>query len=347
VIRLPLVSSLSMRLRFASGIALVTLGTLGLFGVAGGGACTFPEDEAKPDVAFIDPDTTSDTGPTLGNPTVFVDGADQPADLECRGKPRDAGPINDADLEVGPDTTVAGGQIIPITIDMYAFGTGNTEKIPNMKFDVFYGNTMTDDKTPDLVDVTTDDAGRATFSVPAGYRVAYRIKPVVDPDPKKALDPYYEFDQLIPLTTGAVIEFAGMRHQEFSTLTLAVTGKTDFPQFPGTGIFATRVTDCKRHYMRNVQVDIIDGDGPTATYSKCTEGLCRLYLSDLELPAFGSDATSRAGLVAFVGVPVTSATHHVRAVARARLPGTSDIAVIATRDLEIREGAVNVAFLEP
>ena len=332
---------------FASSIVFAGLGTLALLGSIGGGACTFPTNDAGPDAVFVDPDTSTDSGATLPPPSVFVAGADQPADFECRGKGHDAGTVSDADFDAATDAEAPGGQLIPITANMFAFGTGNTEKIPNMKFDVFYGNSMTDDKTPDLVDVTTDATGQATFEAPAGYRISYRIKALTDPDPKKGLDSYFEYDQLIPSAAGTVIEFAGMRHAEFQTLTLAVTGKTEFTQLPGTGIFATRVVDCKRRFMQNLQVDIIDVEGGPVTYGKCTEGLCRLYLSDLELPAFGRDATSRSGLVAFVGVPVTSATHHVRAVARGLLAGNTEVSVIESRDLEIHEGAVNVFYLEP
>ena len=333
--------------RFASALVFGGLGTVAFLGSIGGGACTFPTNDAAPDAVFVDPDTSTDSGATLPPPTVFVGGADQPADFSCRGKSHDAGPISDADFDASPDAAAPGGQLVPLTIDMFAFGTGNTEKIPNLKFDVFYGNSMTDDKTPDLVDVTTDDKGQATFEAPAGYRIAYRIKPVTDPDPKKGLDAYFEYDQLVPSLTGSPFEFAGMRHAEFQTLTLAVTGKTEFTQLAGTGIFATRVVDCQRRYIQNLQVDVIDVEGGAVTYQKCTDGLCRLYLSDLELPAFGRDATSRSGLVAFVGVPITSATHHIRAVARGLMPGDTEISVVASRDLEIHEGAVNVLFLEP
>ena len=333
--------------RFASSLVLVSVGSLGLLGLVGGGACTFPSSDAQPDAVFVDPDTSSDTGTSLPPPTVFVDGKDEPADFECRGKPRDAGPINDAELDADPDAARPSGQLVPVTANMFAFGTGNTEKIPNLKFDVFYGNVMTDDKTPDLIDVTTDDKGQATFNAPVGYRIAYRIKPVGDPDPVKAIEPYFEYDQLIPSVGGSAIEFAGMRHDKFQTLTLAVTGKTEFTQFPGTGIFATRVVDCKRRYIQNVQIDLVDVEEGLVTYGKCTEGLCRLYLSDLELPALGRTTSSRSGLAAFVGVPVTSATHHVRAIARARLPGAAEPSVFSTRELEIHEGAVNVLYLEP
>jgi hypothetical protein len=343
-IRTALVSSSARRV--ASAFALVALGTLGFLGLVGGGACTFPEEAAKPDVVFVDPDTAVETGTVLGPPTVFVNEKDEPADLECRGKPRDAGPITDAEFDAQPDAMAPSGQLVPFSADMFAFGTGNTETIAGVKIDVFYGNVMTDDKTPDLVDVTADDKGRVSFLAPAGHRIGFRIKPVVDPDPKKALDAYYEFDEIVPQVLGGVRPFAGMRHAEFMTLTLAVTGKSDFPQFPGTGIFATRVADCQRRYMRNVQVDIVDDDKP-ATYVKCTEGLCRLYLSDLELPAFSINATSRSGLVAFVGVPVTSATRHVRAVARARLGAGSELTIIGTRELEIHEGAVAFMYVDP
>ncbi len=330
-------------------------------------ACSFHNDDAKPDTnpVIIEDTAKVDSTPTQPPLTVFVDStgapcllgddsskcSNQPADFSCIGKPRDAGPINDADFDATDDANAPSGQLIDVTLDLVAFGgTGKADVIGGGEYDVFYSNSFKNDTAVPDLHVITDDKGMATFKLPAGERVAYRVKMVDDPDPKKTIRRFYTTDLLAPTKVGAPpIVINALRQSEYGTLALAVTGKADYIMPAGTGIFASRIVDCQNRYVGNASVEVVDVEASSnLKFGKCDgSAICRLFLSDLELPAPSATWTSRAGLVVIVNVPITGPSKHLQAVTRGVLTAGSEPVEIGRRDLEVFENAINVAFVNP
>lgn len=288
-------------------------------------------------------DSGTDTAVADSGADTALDDADATVD--------ETGDAGDAAVDATPDSPVDGGVdapsgYVPIELTMQAFGSSNTQQLPNVDFDVFLKNTIPDGAKPDFVP-RTNDKGKTTVLLPPASLFAIRVNAKDDPDPKKGLKSFWQYDILTPPTTGA-IDIAGITVDEWGLLVLAVTGSKDYVFPSNKGVFATRVYDCKRRQIAGATVDIVDVDtGKFLEYGKCLDGLCRIYMSDLELPALERTWTSRSALVALANIDATGPTKHLRAIAKGKVAGSDTPQEIGTRDLEIHAGGINVMYIDP
>ncbi|GAC1353424.1 MAG: hypothetical protein NVSMB47_05630 [Polyangiales bacterium] len=315
--------------------------------LAGSTACSFDNAAAAPDTFVLEQDVGGDSGLQQPLVTVFdpVANADMEPDFSCRGKIVDAGTLTDAAYEAGADGGAPTGELIDVALKIYSFGTGNTEVLPGAPVDLFFSNSVSG--TADIAGAKADDKGIVHAMMPAGWKVGYHIPKVDDPNPKLALYPYFAVDLLVPNVPGSELVGAGLNLDHQQLIDLAITGSKDYVTPPGTAIIATRVVDCQRRNLRNVTLDLVDVDsGKTvSSYGKCVDNVpCRIYMSDLELPALSAQWSSRAGLVVVANLDVA---HHYRAIAKGRRPGSPDAELIGQRDLDLHPDAVNVAYVSP
>lgn len=346
------------RVSFAFSTAFVAAGSLSLALCAGAG-CRHdrPPPEEKIDAPI--PDTPPPDGQTAQPVSVLPPGADrdQPADLACldMGRP-DAGPIfppeagADGEADGGDEAgvsdaadggTVPVGTLVEKQVELVAFGTGGADKLAKQTVDVFYYNTFS--REPDVKGIVTDDKGLFKVWLPAGVRVGYHVRA------SDMLGAYYALDDLHEIVPPAKdVRWQGLTRSRQDDLALAITGEKGYVMPKGTGILAGRVYDCNRHYIQYATLHLYDvTDNPAGvelSFGKCGAGLCLIYMNDTELPERGRDYTSRSGLFAMVDVPV-----HRKLQLRATglLPDGSAVKTVARRDVELKENAITIMYLEP
>ena len=303
-------------------------------------------DAPKVDVDF---DSVTNTPPV----TVLIDGVDKAADLSCLGKTRmepavialDAG-VDEAgvgDAVVG-DAAVAPGTLVDKEIELIGFGTGGSDKLTNQTVDVYYDNSFVSGK-PDLT-VKSDDKGLFRALVPDGKRIGYHVHASTQ------LDDYFGLDDLqqaliVPGKTEPVIRWQGVTLERRDFFALALTGDKTWKPKPGNAIVAGRVMDCNRRQVQYAEVEIWDftdnAAGTALPFGKCGQGLCRVFLTDAELPDVGRKNTSRSSLFTILDVPTG---RKLMAIAFGHNPdGTRSR--VSWRILEVKPSVINTQFLEP
>lgn len=337
--------------RFPFVIAFSSIGSIGVVvALASGSACAFTHDADQPDTFVPGQEVGGDSA--LEQPPVSAFDTPTTKDVEpdftCKAKPYDAGAMSDAAFEAGADGGAPGGELIDLGLKMYSFGSGNTEVLPGAPIDVFFGNAI-NGATPDLPGVIADDKGIAHVRAPAGWRIAYRIPKTVDPDPTKALESYVLYDLQLPFDPGASVEATGLTTAESRTLKLAIAGDATYEPPAGTAIFATRIVDCQRRFLRNATLEVFDLDtganvSPLLSNNCASGAPCRIYLGDNEFPDLTLPWSSRSGLVVVANL---DAKHHYRAIAKGKLTGSTSFEVVGQRDIELQVGAIDVAYVYP
>jgi len=345
------------RVAFVSISAVVVSAGL-VTALGAGAACTHDREEPPPPVDAPKPDQLPPAEVQLQEPSVLdpVKGVDQPANLSCLGMSQpDAGPIfpleagTDAGDDAGDDAEPADtmmpadggvglGALVEKQIELIGFGTGGADKLSNQTIDVYYSNTF---KAAPSITVKSDEKGIFKALLPQGVRVGYHVKN------STLLGDYYALDDLHePIPPATNIRWQGVTRERMDTLALAITGQKGYQIKPGTGIIAGRVMDCDRRYMQHARVEILDftdnENGVPLTFGRCGAGLCRVYLSDAELPDIGRLATSRAGLFSMIDVPVG---RKLRLVAFGLKDGAEK--EIAWRNLEVKEFGIATHLVEP
>lgn len=329
---------------------IFTSALMAALGAASG--CRFDREPPPPVVDAPKIDVELDTKGAIPEVTVLGSaGTDEAADLSCLDEMRVVPPLifpSDGGVETGGedagDAAVAPGTLTEKEVELIGFGTGGADKLGNQTVDVFYKNTFKAGP-PDLT-VTTNGAGLFKAMLPDGVRVAYKVRS------SDKLDNYYGLDDLhMPLKYPGVkeplIRWQGVTLERRDFFALALTNDKNWRPNPGNAIIAGRVMDCKRRYMQYAEIELRDEDAGGAKLEfapKCGEGkLCRVFLTDSELPDPGRSYTSRSSLFVILDVP---ANRNLRVVAvGTKLDGTKKD--VAWRKVEVTADAITTQFLEP
>lgn len=310
--------------------------------------CRFDREPPAPPVdapkVDVDLDSRANTPPV----TVLKDGVDVPANLACSTMVRMEPPVLEAGVEEtgadAADAAVAPGTLIEKQIELIGFGTGGADKLKNQVVDVYYDNTFVG--MPNVT-VTTDDKGLFKVLLPEGRRVGYHVQA------SPQLDDYYGLDDFhtplkVPDRPDPIIRWQGVTLERREFFALALTNDKTWKPQPGNGIVAGRVMDCDKRYMQYAEVEIWDytddAAGKPLTFGKCGQGLCRVYLTDAELPDVGRTNTSRSSLFAILDVP---AGRKLKAIAWGYDKTGTARTQVASRNLEVKPNVINTQFLEP
>jgi hypothetical protein len=333
--------------------AFVGISTLALTAVLGGSlgiaaGCRHDREPPPPAIDAPKVDVNLDSVTTAPPVTVLVDGADRDARLSCSSVPRmepaviypDAGGDESGIDASDPGDAAPGGTLVEKQIELIAFGTGGADKLFNQVVDVYYDNTFASGK-PDVT-TTSDDKGLFTILVPKNKRVGYHVHA------SPQLDDYFGLDDLHqPIPPATMIRWQGVTLDRRQTFALALTGDKNWLPVSGTGVIAGRVLDCDRRYMQYANVLLWDEDaGKLVDFApKCGTGteICRVYLTDSELPDVGRQYTSRSSLFTILNVPVG------KRLTLQAYSNTTDgkQAVVASRKVEVKPGVITTQFLEP
>lgn len=334
-----------MLLRRSLIITTAVLSSTAIFvSLAGSGGCVHDRPPPEPVVDAPKIDALQDSQRELPPVTVLKDGVDVAANLECQTKPRVVPPVNDGGVEAGADGAVPPGSLVEKQVELIGFGTGGADKLSNQTIDIFYNNSPKG--TPDQT-VTSDDKGMLTAWLPEGVRIAYHVRA------SSKLSDYYGLDDLhypvpIPGSMDMRIRWQGVTLERREFFSLALTGDKNWQPKPGNGMTAGRVMDCERRYVQYAEIVMKDytddAAGKVLEWGKCGEGLCRVFLTDSELPDVGRTYTSRSALFTILDVPVN---RKLRLIALGMSADGKTKIEVAHRDLELVENAITTQFLEP
>jgi len=252
----------------------------------------------------------------------------------------DAGASETASDASSSDASVPPGTLVDKDIELIAFGSGGTEKLPKQTVDVFYSNTLSG--TPDVVGLVSDDKGMVRVKVPFGLRVGYHVRA------NELLSDFWALDDLhYPVPPVTVPRWQGITRAQQEFLAFAITGEKGYTMKPKTGIVSSRVADCDRRFVAYAKITLKDyTDDPAGkelTFGKCGQGLCLVYLGDTELPDVARTYTSRSSLFAMIDVP----SDRKLGLIATGIAADGSVVQFARRAVEVREGAITFQYLEP
>ena len=326
----------------ASTTAVLSTALIASFGAGAG--CTHDREPPTPPVDAPKVDVNLDSKTEVPPVTVLKDGVDVPANLKCFGMPRtEPTPMEAGVDEAGTDGAIAPGTLVEKQIELIGFGTGGADKLGDQTIDVFYSNKATG--TPDQT-VTTDPKGLFKVTVPDGLRIAYKVRA------SDKLEDYFGLDDLhmpavVPGLKDPIIRWQGVTRERREFFALALTNDKTWVPKPGNGVVAVRVFDCDRRLIQYAKIELLDftddPKGVKLTFGKCGEELCRVFLTDSELPDVGRETTSRSALFSLLDVPTG---RKLRVVAYStKADGTTE--EIGWRDLSVTENVITTQFIEP
>ena len=245
---------------------------------------------------------------------------DVPADFSCQGTPQ------------------SGSDGKPVERDYHTVelsGT-DTDRVPGMKFEIFYGNkfpgtadlTATSSMGADAMDPTR---GSVKLKTPAG-NLAWHVVPSPGFFEVAVLDYSVDATQLIvPVTAAPESKVAVIE---------TLVGGSAYTHTKGNNRYVVTVRDCNDLDLMGVHLSI-EIDGKTAEVKE--GGVRRSYFGDNRLPSTAK-WTSRVGIVAFVGVKPSP---KIRLVARARLTAGAAPEVVAMRPLPQLPDGIVTAIVAP
>lgn len=326
----------------ASTTAVLSTALIASFGAGAG--CTHDREPPAPPVDAPKVDVNLDSKTAVPPVTVLIDGVDKPANLKCLGMPRtEPTPMEAGVDEAGADAAITPGTLVEKQIELIGFGTGGADKLRNQTIDVFYSNKPAG--TPDTT-VTTDANGLFKVTVPDGLRIAYKVRA------SALLEDYFGLDDLhtpaaVPGLKDPIIRWQGVTRERREYFALALTNDKNWVPKPGNGVVAVRVFDCDRRLIQYAKIALLDytddSKGVPLPFGKCGESLCRVFLTDSELPDPGREVTSRSALFSLLDVPTG---RKLRAVAYSTRDDGSTYE-IGWRDLDVNENVITTQFLEP
>lgn len=169
---------------------------------------------------------------------------------------------------------------------------------------VFSNNVIADScQAPSCTAITTDAAGDAALSLPAGGWFAYRVLPRMEADPLRTVSGVFQYNEPAPLTDGGTIVGNSVSG---STIDI-IPATLGISRTEGLAIVAGRVEDCAEAYVENAIIRLFDPNGEAVTPSP--SGPFFHYFNGNatnNVPAHGETDTNADGLYVVAEVPVIS-----------------------------------------
>jgi hypothetical protein len=245
---------------------------------------------------------------------------DVPADFSCQGQPQPT-----------VDTT-----LIERDFHTVELGGSDTDRVPNVKFEIFNVNkypgtptlTATSSAGADAMDPTR---GSVKLKTATGNH-AWHVFPQTGMFEIVVLD--YSIDQtqlIVPVTAAPESKVAVIE---------TLVGGSGYMFTPGNSRYVVTVRDCNDLDLMGVHVSI-EVDGKVSDFKD--GGVARSYFGDNKLPSNGK-WTSRTGIVAFVNVP---SAPKLRLVARARLSAGAAPEVVAMRTIPALPNGIVTGIVAP